>query len=159
MHKGMTLKNGNGCCWEIIFSMTISFMPYDDVWLTDVSDRCEYGQCRLCIKWAFYCILYVQEHLLSVCMQVRANHRTPAVSIGSDPWVGPWRVCVCECVRASILSPTDVFCLSVHLIRSRGSKNVLASTWMGCYSPASHCYCKSDLAKVNSSTLSCLVDS
>lgn len=49
-------------------------------------------------KIGFYCILYVQGHLLSACMQVRANHRTPAVLIGSDPWVGPWQVCVCMCV-------------------------------------------------------------
>lgn len=73
------------------------------------------------------------------------------------------RVCVCACVLVSarMLSLTDVPCLSAHLIRLWGGKNVLVSTHphLGCYAAACHCYCKSASAKVNSSALSCLKDS
>lgn len=132
------------------------------------------SQYQLCVRRLMYFLSFNVTGVYRVCvwsghvlpMCVCLYHRTPAATtIGSDPLLGPrWvyeSVFVCVRLCLWILSITDVPCLSVHLIRPWGSKNVLVSTHphLGCYAAASYCYCKSASAKVNTSALSCLEDS
>lgn len=81
-------------------------------------------------KMGFFLLYSVCAGASVVSMYASACQSQDTCSVDRiRPLGGPLAsVCLRACVRASILSPTDVFCLSVHLIRSRGSKNVLGST-------------------------------